>query len=67
MPHLPTDRTHSNQAREKREEELRDFDRSSLETAYKVSQRMSVDADASGLATENMIADIIYAEFGPLD
>ncbi|HEY4308957.1 MAG TPA: hypothetical protein VGN12_05850 [Pirellulales bacterium] len=67
MPHLPTDRTHSNQAREKRDEELRDFDRPSLETVYKVSQRLSVDADVSGLPTEDMIAEIMYAEFGPLD
>lgn len=67
MPHFHEPPYHANQAREKRATQLRDFDPSDLEIAYKVSQRMPPDGDASGMPAEAMIEAILISEFGPID
>ena len=67
MPYFHEPPDHANQAREKREMQLGHFDLSDLDLAYKVSQRLPLDGDTSGVPAEAKIEAILIGEFGPID
>jgi hypothetical protein len=66
MPHSHSDNLHEDSAREKRELELRAFDRTALETAYEVICDAPATDETRQIAADTMVAEILDREFGPI-